>query len=188
MYRQSEKNLLNSNASSACSDNIVNFGLLTAEICWRDRGTPTNFNGFCVLAALYCTASSSGRQPNFAALNRGRHLCSAGRPSGWALAHILVRPTLLPGWVRSIAISGLYVSLSARIAVAWSSSDDSAICYVLPVLWMTSRFHIIGRTWCMARPTVEGCQSAGGNADRGELLRFSSSPLRCLPLTDIPRP
>jgi len=32
----------------------------------------------------------SGRQPNFAALNRGRHLCSAGRPSGWALAHILV--------------------------------------------------------------------------------------------------
>jgi len=25
-----------------------------------------------------------------AALNRGRHLCSAGRPSCWALAHILV--------------------------------------------------------------------------------------------------
>ena len=38
----------------------------------------------------YCTASSSGRQPNFGALNRGHHLCSAGRPSGWALAHILV--------------------------------------------------------------------------------------------------
>ena len=34
--------------------------------------------------------SSSGRQPNFAALNRGRHLCSAGRPWRWALAHILV--------------------------------------------------------------------------------------------------
>ena len=38
----------------------------------------------------YCTASSSGRRPKFGALNRGRHLCSAGRPSGWALAHILV--------------------------------------------------------------------------------------------------
>ena len=38
----------------------------------------------------YCTSSSSGRQPNFAALNRGRQLRSAGRPSGWALAHILV--------------------------------------------------------------------------------------------------
>ena len=34
---------------------------------------------------------SSGRQPNFAALNRGCHLYSAGRPSRWALAHILVR-------------------------------------------------------------------------------------------------
>jgi len=35
-------------------------------------------------------ASSSGRQPNFAALNRGRDLCPTGRPSRWALAHILV--------------------------------------------------------------------------------------------------
>jgi len=34
--------------------------------------------------------SSSGHQPNFAALNRGLHLYSAGRPSRWALAHILV--------------------------------------------------------------------------------------------------
>jgi len=31
-----------------------------------------------------------GCQPNFAALNRGRHRYSAGRPSRWALAHILV--------------------------------------------------------------------------------------------------
>ena len=43
--------------------------------------------------------SSSGRQPNFAALNRGRHLYSAGRPSRWALAHILVCNVLaLEGW------------------------------------------------------------------------------------------
>jgi len=35
--------------------------------------------------------SSSGCQPNFAALSRGRHLYSAGRPSQWALTHILVR-------------------------------------------------------------------------------------------------
>ena len=32
--------------------------------------------------------SGSGRQPNFAALNRGRRLYSAGRPSRWASAHI----------------------------------------------------------------------------------------------------
>jgi len=31
---------------------MVNFGPLTTEICWRVRGTPANFNGFCVLASL----------------------------------------------------------------------------------------------------------------------------------------
>ena len=34
--------------------------------------------------------SSSGRQPNFAALSRERHLYLTGRPSRWALAHSLV--------------------------------------------------------------------------------------------------
>jgi len=46
------KNLLNIDTSSACHDNMVNFGLLTAEICWRVSGTPANFNCFRVLAAL----------------------------------------------------------------------------------------------------------------------------------------
>jgi len=31
---------------------MVNFGPLTAEICWRVWGTPANFNGFCILAVL----------------------------------------------------------------------------------------------------------------------------------------
>jgi len=93
MYRQSEKkNLLNSNTSSTCPGNMVNFGLLTAEIRWRVWGTPSNFNGFRVLAAT-ARHSSSGRQPNFAALNRGRHLYSAGRPSRWTLAHISSNPS-----------------------------------------------------------------------------------------------
>jgi len=34
--------------------------------------------------------SSSGREPNFAAFSTRRHLYLAGRPSRWALAHILV--------------------------------------------------------------------------------------------------
>ena len=46
------KKLLNNDTSSTCRHNMVNFGLLTAEICWRVLGTPANFNGFCVLAAL----------------------------------------------------------------------------------------------------------------------------------------
>jgi len=47
-----EKNLLSTNTSSTCPDNMVNFGPLTAEIGSGVWGTPTNFNGFCVLAAL----------------------------------------------------------------------------------------------------------------------------------------
>jgi len=52
IYRQSEKNLLSSDISSTYPHNMVNFGLLTAEICWRVWGTPANFNGFRILAAL----------------------------------------------------------------------------------------------------------------------------------------
>jgi len=52
MYRQLEKQLLNSNVSPTYPHNIVNFGLLAAEICWRVWGTPANFNGFHDLAAL----------------------------------------------------------------------------------------------------------------------------------------
>jgi len=89
MYRQSEKNLLNSNISPTCPYNVVNFGPLTADICWRVWGTPANFNGFRILAALLHGTVVVGVSQT-AALNRGRHLYSAGRPSRWALAHILV--------------------------------------------------------------------------------------------------
>ena len=63
--------------SSTCPRNMVtvNFGQLAAAIVSLVWGTPARH-------------SSSGRQRNFAALNRGRHLYSAGRPSRWALAHI----------------------------------------------------------------------------------------------------
>jgi len=40
------KKLWNSNISSRCPHNMVNFGPLTAEICWRVCGTPEKFNGF----------------------------------------------------------------------------------------------------------------------------------------------
>jgi len=71
------------------SRNMVNFGPRTTEIGSGVWGTLANFNGFRVLAALL-HGTSSGREPNFAALNRGRHLYSSGRPSRWALAHIPV--------------------------------------------------------------------------------------------------
>jgi len=66
---------------------MANFGPITAENCRRVWGTQQISTAFASWQP-YCTAFSSGRQPNFAALNRGRHLYSAGRPSRWALAHI----------------------------------------------------------------------------------------------------
>ena len=61
MYRQSEKLVkqhksLSSSHSKAvvptCPHNMVNFGPLAAEIVSLVWGTPTNFTGFGVLAAL----------------------------------------------------------------------------------------------------------------------------------------
>jgi len=46
------KKLLSNGMSSIRSDNMVNFGPLTAEINSGVWGTPPNFNGFRVLAAL----------------------------------------------------------------------------------------------------------------------------------------
>ena len=46
------KNLLSSRMSSTCPHNMVNFGPLAAEIVSLVWGTPANFNGFHVLAAL----------------------------------------------------------------------------------------------------------------------------------------
>jgi len=76
-------------------DMSLQYGELRPTSGW-DRfislGHPSTFQRVSRLAAQrYCTTlSSSGRHPNFAALNRGLHLYSAGRLSRWALAHILV--------------------------------------------------------------------------------------------------
>jgi len=54
-------------------------------------GHPCKFQRVSRLGSVTARHSSIGRQPNFATLNRGRHLYSAGQPSRWALAHILVQ-------------------------------------------------------------------------------------------------
>jgi len=86
-YRQSEKNLLNSNSMSS------QYGKLRPTNGWdpfESLGHPSEFKRVLRLGSVTTRDSSSGRQPNSAALNRGRHLYSAGRPSRWPLAHILV--------------------------------------------------------------------------------------------------
>ena len=82
-----KKNLLSSSMSSTCPHIMVNFGPLAAEI-GLPVGYPCKFQRLSRLGSITARQSSSECQPNFAALNRGRHLCSAGRPSRWALGHI----------------------------------------------------------------------------------------------------
>ena len=61
-----KKTLLSSNISPTGPYNMVNVSLLAAEIVSLVWGTPANFNGFHVLAALLHSQT--------AALNRGRQL------------------------------------------------------------------------------------------------------------------
>jgi len=108
------KNVLSSNISSRCSDNMVDFGPLVARIDLVVCGTPGNFNGS--VTVRYC---SSGRQPNFAALYRERHLYSAGWPSRWALAHISSSffPYLIlavADWMFTILLCCLSANLECR--------------------------------------------------------------------------
>ena len=70
---------------------MVYIGPLAAENLSLVWGTPGNFNGFRVLAALLHGTLVVGVSQT-AALNRVRHLYSAGRPSRWALAHISSLP------------------------------------------------------------------------------------------------
>jgi len=70
-YRQSEKRV------KEVHHNMVNFGPLAAEIGLPVWGTPANFNGFRVLAALLHGSQVVGVSQT-AALNRGRRLCSEG--------------------------------------------------------------------------------------------------------------
>ena len=108
---------------STCPRNMVKFGPIAAELLSTASASWQR----------YCKACSSGRQLNFAALNRGRHLCSAGRPSRWALTHISsyeFRPTLVSVAVKvcfkSVNFSWSYcVCYSWLIATKWPIIDGA---------------------------------------------------------------
>ena len=66
---------------------MANLGPLAAEIGSGVWGSPADFNGFRVLAALLHSTLVVGVSQT---LRGEHHLYLAGRPSRWALAHILV--------------------------------------------------------------------------------------------------
>ena len=91
---------------------------------FQSFGHPSTFQRVSRLGSVTAWHSSSGRQPNFAALNRGRHLHSTGRPSRLALAHILVLPNLL---------SHVQVTFCASSINSETSVNPSYIDWWLPV-------------------------------------------------------
>jgi len=82
------KNLLNSNISPIYVSTIWRTSAYSGWDLLASLGHPCKFWRVSRLGSVNARQSSSGRQPNFAGLNRGRHLYSAKRPSRRALAHI----------------------------------------------------------------------------------------------------
>ena len=99
-----EKNLLSSNISSTCPHNMVNFGPLAAEIRPVVLGTPANFNGFRVLAAV----SLNGIQPN----------CTMfGCLLGWYMTYIFFSQVLAPS--RNFARCKIHFAFKSCALVFW---------------------------------------------------------------------
>ena len=69
---------------------MVNFGPLAAEIVLLVWGTPANFNGFGVLAALLHGILVVGVSQTLRRWTEGATYSRQGDASRWALAHILV--------------------------------------------------------------------------------------------------
>ena len=110
---------------------ITMFGRVTIAL---GIGPHSSLNRFRVLTPLLhgTPVLSIGRQPNFAALNTGRHLYSAGRPSRWTSAHILVMDALIyifALWVLSIFFSSPNLS-GRRLDVYHTSTHGVALVQI----------------------------------------------------------
>ena len=70
--------------------------------------------------------SSSGREPNSAALSTRRHLYSAGRPSRWALAHILVLYVVM-----FIIIMGFKTDCERNRPIRFVSAQSQMMTFVI---------------------------------------------------------
>jgi len=84
-------NLLNSNISSTCPHNMVNFGRLAAEIGWRLWGTPANLNEFLVLSSLLHRRRSTEINQTLHSVRPSPRLVyyiSGGLFSFWGFCHV----------------------------------------------------------------------------------------------------
>jgi len=126
MYRQSQKNLLNSNISSTCSHNMVNVGPLTADTGWRLWGTPANFNGVRVLASLLQLS---------VAQRKSTKLCTTfGRLLGWYtiynFSEAYARNAILPCAIFTLRPSRVFL-FSQRYCTALEQWALAKLCSIV---------------------------------------------------------
>jgi len=97
-------------------------------------GHPCKFQPVLPLGSVTAQQSSSARQPNFAALDRGRHLYSAGRPSRWALAHIsssyMPLVHILKDQIVQYFVSRMHVVMTAHCWIQASTDKITVISTV----------------------------------------------------------
>ena len=154
MYRQSEKNLLSSNISSTCPHNMVNFG----PDRFTSLGHPCKFQRVSHLGSVTARHSSSGREPNFAALNRGCHLYSVGRPSRWALAHI-----------SSFFCLSIYLSFFPRLISAIADWMSTTLPHMV---WLCANFRCRSETCCTGLVANTGCKKSSARYHRTTLSGY----------------
>jgi len=119
-------------------------------------GTPGNLNGFRVLAALLHGTLVVGVSQT-AALNRGRHICLAGRPSRWALAHI---SSYIQFCQRHHEVLLLQFAVSAlTLLVGWQ--EEHPVCKKLSdevlawlSVWSKVQVICIWSSWCHCHPVI----------------------------------
>ena len=81
------KNLLNGNISSICPHNILNFGILTAEICWRVWAPQQILTGFAFWLR-YCSDVAQRKSTKFCTM--------FGRRLAWYTLYTHFRQLLSP--------------------------------------------------------------------------------------------
>ena len=99
---------------------------------------PSKFQRLSCLGSVTARQSSSERQPNFAAFNRGCHLCLAGRPPRWALAHTLVATIFQSLWIWNIRYNVKKCTLISFHHCRHSNPLQSSCTLALP---LASRRH-----------------------------------------------
>ena len=148
-------------------------------------GHSSKFQEVSRLGSVTARHSSSGRQPNFTALNRGRHLYSAGRPSRWTLAHILVLMLYCYyGQNARSSCAGIYIT--QRVILMFFDPQDQRVA----PMWTIFGVEVSSPHWWTGGG-VDSHPSTNGDSQKWKFRDYGNSgykrPVAEYPLGDFSR-